>query len=69
MALITAAEIVKGTSQAFAGRRVSPTDHLLFVTRMRPVALALVEQYSSAAPDELKSEAVFRFCGALMESG
>ena len=69
MALITAAEIVAGTSQAFAGRRVSAADHLAFVTRMRPVALTLTEQYAASAPDELKSEAILRFCGALMESG
>ena len=69
MALITAADIVKGTSQAFAGRRVSPADHLLFVERMRPVALALVDRYAAAAPEAVRSEAILRFCGALMESG
>ena len=68
MALISSADIVKGTSQAFAGRRVSAADHLVFVERMRPVALALAERYASAAPDEIKSEAILRFCGALMES-
>ena len=69
MALISAADIVKGTSQAFAGRRVSPADHLLFVERMRPVATALVDRYAAAAPEAVRSEAVLRFCGALMESG
>ena len=69
MALITAADIVKGTSQAFAGRRVSAADHLVFVTRTRAVALALTERYASSAPDEIKSEAILRFVGALLESG
>ena len=69
MALIAAAAIVKGTSNAFGSRRVSPPDHLLFVERLRPVALALTERYASAAPDEIKSEAILRFCGALLESG
>ena len=68
MALITSAQIVKGTSQAFAKRSVSPADHLLFVERMRPVALALTERYASAAPDEVKSESILRFVGALLES-
>ena len=52
MALISSAQIVKGTSQAFAGRRVSAADHLLFVERMRPVAIALVDRYAAAAPVE-----------------
>ena len=69
MALITSSQIVKGTSQAFAKRRVTPADHLLFVERMRPVALALTERYASSAPDEVKSEAMLRFVGALLESG
>ena len=69
MALITAADIVKGTSQAFAGRRVSAADHLVFVERMRPVAIALVDRYAAAAPEAVRSESVLRFCAALMESG
>ena len=69
MALITATDIVKGTSQAFAGRRVSAADHLLFVERMMPVAIALVDRYAAAAPEAVRSEAVLRFVGALMESG
>ena len=69
MALITAAEIVKGTNHAFANRRVSAADHLLFVERLRPVALALVEQYAVNAPEAIKSESLVRFIGAMLESG
>ena len=69
MALITAAAIVKGTSQAFAGRRVSPADHLIFVERMLPVATALVDRYAAEAPEAVRSEGILRFIGALMESG
>ena len=69
MALITAAQIVKGTSQAFAKRRVTPADHLLFVERMMPVAIALVDRYAAAAPEECRSESILRFIGALLESG
>ena len=69
MALITSAEIVDATGIAFAGRRVSPADHLAYVERLRPVALALVEQYASAAPEAIQSEAIVRFVGAMLESG
>ena len=69
MALITSAQIVSGTSQSFANRRVSAADHLLFVERVRPVAIAMVNQYAESAPEEVRSEAILRFCGALMESG
>ena len=69
MALIDATAIVKATSNAFGSRRVSATDHLLFVERLRPVALALVEQYAVNAPEAIKSEAIVRFVGAALESG
>ena len=69
MALITAADIVKATSHAFANRKVSAANHLLFVERLRPVALALTEKYASAAPEEIKSESLVRFVGAALESG
>ena len=69
MALISSAQIVKGTSQAFAGRRVSAADHLLFVERMRPVAIALVDRYAAAAPVEVRSESILRLIGGLLESG
>ena len=68
MALITAAAIVDATSMAFAGRRVSAGDHLAQVERLRPVALALVEQYAVNAPEAIKSEAIVRFVGASLES-
>ena len=53
---------------AFAGRRVSAGDHLAQVERLRPVALALVEQYAVNAPEAIKSEAIVRFVGASLES-
>ena len=69
MALITAAQIVKATSHAFANRTVPAADRLLFVERLRPVALALVEQYAVNAPEAIKSESLVRFIGASLESG
>ena len=69
MALISAADIVSGTSMALAGRRVSAADHLVAIERMRPTAIALVDQYAASAPEAVRSEAILRFCGALMESG
>ena len=69
MALITSAEIVAVTGMAFASRRVSAATHLAQVERLRPVALALTEKYASAAPEEIKSESLVRFIGAMLESG
>ena len=69
MALITSAEIVAVTGMAFANRRVPPATHLAQVERLRPVALALVEQYAVNAPEAIKSEAIVRFVGAMLESG
>ena len=69
MALITAADIVKATSHAFANRKVSAANHLLFVERLRPVAIALTEQYAVNAPEAIKSESIVRFIGAMLESG
>ena len=69
MALISAAAIVDVTGMAFANRRVTPATHLAQVERLRPVALALVEQYAVNAPEAIKSEAIVRFVGAMLESG
>ena len=66
---ITSATIVKGTSQSFAGRRVSAADHLLFVERMRPAAVALIEQYAPSAPVSVQDESTLRLIGGLLESG
>ena len=54
---------------AYASRRVSPADRLATVERLRPVALALVEQYAVNAPEAIKSESLVRFIGAMIESG
>ena len=69
MALISAEDIVGATGMALSGRRVTEEEHLAQVERLRPVALALVERYAPSAVDEIKSEALIRFCGASLESG
>ena len=69
MALIASAAIVDATEMAYAARRVSPADRLATVERLRPVALALVERYAANAPEAIKSEAIVRFVGAMIESG
>ena len=69
MALISDEDIRDATSRALSGRTLSAEDHLAQVKRLRPVALALVERYAAAAPDEIKGEALVRFCGASIESG
>ena len=69
MALIDAEGIVLATSMALSGRRVSAEDHLSQVERLRPVAIVLCNKYADSAPDEVKSEALIRFCGASLEMG
>ena len=69
MALISDEGIRDATSTALSGRSVSREQHLEQVKRLRPVALALTERYAAAAPDEVKSEALVRWCGAAIESG
>ena len=63
---ITAAEVVKATSYAYAGRKIG--DHLAASTRLLPVATALVEKYGGAAvPEAVANEAVIRICGYYLE--
>ena len=68
MALIDSAGIVDATSMALSGRRVTEEEHLAQVERLRPVAVVLCNKFASAAPDEVKSEAMIRWCGAMLES-
>ena len=69
MALITAAEVVAATSYAYAGRKISPDDHLAVATRLLPVAQALVENYGGdGVPEAVSNEAIIRVCGYFMES-
>ena len=69
MALIEAAGIVDATTMALSGRRVSAEEHLAQVERLRPVAVVLCNKHADAAPESVKSEAMVRWVGAMLESG
>ena len=69
MALIDAEGIVLATSMALSGRRVTEEEHLGQVERLRPVAIVLCNKYADSAPDEVKSEAMIRWIGGMLESG
>ena len=69
MALIDAEDIRDATTMALSGRRVSEEQHLEQVERLRPAAVLLVNKCAAAAPDEIKSEALVRWIGAMLESG
>ena len=63
-----AAEVVAATSYAFAGRKVSPADHLAAVTRLLPVAQAIVEKYGGhGVPVAVLNESIVRLIGYFLE--
>ena len=69
MALIDAEGIRDATGMALSGRSVSADEHLEQVERLRPVAVVLCNKFADAAPDEVKSEAMIRWIGGMLESG
>ena len=65
---ITAAEIVKATSYAYAGRKITPADHLAAVDRLLPMATAVIEKYAPMAPPSVQGVAVTRYIGWWLEA-
>ena len=69
MALVTAAEAVDATSYAYAGRKVSPADHLAAVTRLLPVAHSIIGRYGGdGVPEAVANEAIIRLTGYFLEA-
>ena len=68
MAVITPAELVSASSYAYAGRKISPTDHLAEATRLLPVAQEIVTRYGGAGvPESVSNEAIIRLASYFME--
>ena len=68
MAVITPAELVSASSYAYAGRKISPTDHLAAATRLLPVAQEIVTRYGGAGvPESVSNEAIVRLASYFME--
>ena len=65
---ITATEIVAKTSYAFAGRKITPTDHLAAVEGLLPTATAVIEKYAPTAPSSVQGVAVTRYVGWWLEA-
>ena len=63
-----AAEVVAATSYAYAGRKISADDHLAAVTRLLPVAEAIVEKYGGdGVPAAVENESIVRLVGYFLE--
>ena len=69
MALVTAAEVVDATGIAYSGRKVSPADRLVEVTRLLSVAQSIIERYGGdGVPEAVSNEAIIRLVGYFLEA-